>query len=187
MFLTITSLFLRGRVAWPLATSPGTRLSRNSSSRYQTSGTCTLFLLFECEYSYVRTHMCVQLIYTCVLYPDLEIPFHSYCILCRRLCILKGIYPHEPKSFKKVNKGSTAYRTYYYTKDIQYLAHEPLLGKFRDFKSFMKKVKKAYHKEQESTVQKLYENKPIYTLDHIVKERYVGCVTISPYHMFVTV
>ena len=132
--------------------------------------------------------MCVKLI-LCILYHDLEIirhnlPFEiilSLCVYYRRLCILKGIYPHEPKSFKKVNKGSTAYRTYYYTKDIQYLAHEPLLGKFRDFKAFMKKVKKAYHKEQESTVQKLYENKPIYTLDHIVKERYVGCVTISPY------
>ena len=80
------------------------------------------------------------------------------------------MYPHEPKSFKKV-KGSTAYKTYYYAKDIQYLAHEPLLVKFREFKAFMKKVKKAYHKEQDSTVQKLYENKPIYTLDHIVRER----------------
>ena len=95
----------------------------------------------------------------------------SVTVLCRRLCILKGIYPHEPKSFKKVNKGSTAYRTYYHAKDIQFLAHEPLLDKFREFKVFMKKVKKAYHKEQDSTVQKLYEHKPIYTLDHIVRER----------------
>ena len=43
----------------------------------------------------------------------------------------------------------------------------------------MKKVKKAYHKEQDSTVQKLYENKPIYTLDHIVKERSVNSVGIK--------
>ena len=96
--------------------------------------------------------------------------------MCRRLCILKGICPHEPKSFKKANKGSTAYKTYYYAKDIQYLVHEPLLVKFREFKAFMKKVKKAYHKEQDSTVQKLYENKPVYTLDHIVKERSVNRV-----------
>lgn len=98
--------------------------------------------------------------------------FVYFVFAYRRLCILKGIYPHEPKSRKKVNKGSTAYKTYYYAKDIAFLAHEPLLEKFRNFKVFMKKVTRARHKDQPSTVQKLYENKPIYTLDHIVKERY---------------
>ncbi len=70
-----------------------------------------------------------------------------------------------------MNKGSTTYRTYYYLKDIQFLAHEPLLEKFRDFKAFMKKVKKALHKHEEHTAQRLIENKPIYTLDHVVRER----------------
>ena len=92
-------------------------------------------------------------------------------VLCRRLCILKGIYPHEPKNIKKVNKGSTALKTYYYVKDIQFLAHEPLLDKFRDFKAFMRKVTRALHRDQEHTVQKLHDNKPVYTLDHIVRER----------------
>jgi len=94
----------------------------------------------------------------------------------RRLCILKGIYPHEPKNIKKVNKGSTALKTFYYVKDIQFLAHEPLLDKFRDFKAFMRKVTRALHKDQEHTVHRLYENKPVYTLDHIVKERYPSFV-----------
>ena len=52
----------------------------------------------------------------------------------RRLCILKGVYPVEPKNKKKVNKGSTANRTFYYAKDINYLANEPIINKFRDFK-----------------------------------------------------
>ena len=55
-------------------------------------------------------------------------------VIFRRLCILKGIYPHEPKHKKKVNKGSTAARTFYLLKDIRFLLHEPIVGKFRDYK-----------------------------------------------------
>lgn len=90
----------------------------------------------------------------------------------RRLCILKGIYPREPKNKKKVNKGSTAFRTYYYVKDIQYLAHEPVLNKFREFKIFMRKLKRALGRDELSDAERLEQNKPVYTLDHIVKERY---------------
>ncbi|KAF9924695.1 mRNA-binding ribosome synthesis protein nop7 [Linnemannia zychae] len=90
----------------------------------------------------------------------------------RRLCILKGIYPREPKNKKKANKGSTAPSTFYYAKDIQYLLHEPILGKFREYKTFAKKMAKVMSKGQYSTAKTLAENKPIYTLDHIIKERY---------------
>ncbi|XP_051923296.1 pescadillo [Hippocampus zosterae] len=90
----------------------------------------------------------------------------------RRLCILKGIYPHEPKHKKKVNKGSTAPRTFYLLKDIRFLLHEPIVGKFREYKIFVRKLKKAYAKTEHSAVERLKENKPTYKLDHIVKERY---------------
>lgn len=90
----------------------------------------------------------------------------------RRLCILKGIYPREPKNRKKVNKGSTAYKTYYYVKDIQFLAHEPVLRKFREFKIFTRKLKRALGRDEISDAERLEQNKPVYTLDHIVKERY---------------
>lgn len=90
----------------------------------------------------------------------------------RRLSILKGIYPHEPSNKKKAGHGSTVQRTYFYYKDIQFLAHEPLVEKFREFKSFVRKVKKCVHKGEGLRAQRLYDNKPIYTLEHIIKERY---------------
>uniref|UniRef100_A0A3B3B9Z8 Pescadillo homolog n=1 Tax=Oryzias melastigma TaxID=30732 RepID=A0A3B3B9Z8_ORYME len=90
----------------------------------------------------------------------------------RRLCILKGIYPHEPKHKKKVNKGSTAPRTFYLLKDIRFLLHEPIVAKFREYKIFVRKLRKAYGKTEWSAVERLKENKPTYKLDHIIKERY---------------
>ncbi|KAM9446194.1 pescadillo [Clarias gariepinus] len=90
----------------------------------------------------------------------------------RRLCILKGIYPHEPKHKKKVNKGSTAQRTFYLLKDIRFLLHEPIVGKFREYKIFVRKLRKAYGKAEWGSVEKLKDNKPAYKLDHVVKERY---------------
>lgn len=56
-------------------------------------------------------------------------------------------------------------------KDIKYLMHEPILQKFREYKAFAKKLTKAIGKQQWSVVKTLEENKPMYKLDHIVKER----------------
>lgn len=92
--------------------------------------------------------------------------------LSRRLCIFKGIYPQEPRHRRKVNKGSSTYKTYYYRKDISWLTHEPLLQKGRDFKVFVKKLKRAFHSDDRVKIASLEEHRPMYTLDHMVKERY---------------
>ncbi|GAA5890061.1 hypothetical protein JCM6882_009215 [Rhodosporidiobolus microsporus] len=90
----------------------------------------------------------------------------------RRLCILKGIYPREPRNRKKANKGSSAPASFYYAKDIQYLLHEPVLHKLREHKAFAKKLSKAIGRKEWGLAKNLEEAKPTYRLDHIIKERY---------------
>lgn len=98
----------------------------------------------------------------------------------RKLCIWKGIYPREPRNKKKAAKGSSHSTTFYYTKDIQYLLHEPLLQKFREQKSLEKKISKALGRGDNRDAQRLERNanrpekngKTKYTLDHVIRERY---------------
>ena len=91
----------------------------------------------------------------------------------RRLCIFKGIYPRQPGNRKKAAKNSTPSTTFYYTKDIQYLLHEPLLAKFRDHNALAKKIARRLSKaEYEDAARIEKQLAPRMTLDHIIKERY---------------
>lgn len=91
----------------------------------------------------------------------------------RRLCIFKGIYPREPRNKKKASKSSTQSTTFYYTKDIQYLLHEPLLNKFRDHKALAKKIARSLGRGEVGDAARLEKkgNSRI-SVDHIIKERY---------------
>jgi pescadillo protein len=93
----------------------------------------------------------------------LQLPLSQF----RRLCILKGIHPREPK---KKPQGSN--KTYYHVKDINWLLHEPILQVLRDVKAHSKKVRKARAKQNERLAKRLMRLKPGYRLDHLVKERY---------------
>ncbi|KAI9706566.1 MAG: mRNA-binding ribosome synthesis protein nop7 [Candelina mexicana] len=91
----------------------------------------------------------------------------------RRLCIFKGIYPREPRNKKRASKSSTSSTTFYYTKDIQYLLHEPLLNKFRDHKALAKKIGRALGRGEVGDAARLERTStPKISLDHIIKERY---------------
>ena len=85
----------------------------------------------------------------------------------RRLCILKGIHPREPKK-KAQGQG----KTYYHVKDIAFLHHEPLLEKFRELRAYSRKLKRAKAKQNYVALDRLRENAPKYELSHLVLERY---------------
>mmetsp|Transcript_3131 Transcript_3131/g.8905 ORF Transcript_3131/g.8905 Transcript_3131/m.8905 type:complete len:652 (+) Transcript_3131:162-2117(+) len=85
----------------------------------------------------------------------------------RRLCILKGIHPREPKK-----KPHGLNKTYYHVKDINFLLHEPLLLQFREGAAYEKKIKKARARKNRELLLRLIRRRPNYRLDHLVKERY---------------
>ncbi|KAJ2159570.1 mRNA-binding ribosome synthesis protein nop7 [Coemansia sp. RSA 552] len=90
----------------------------------------------------------------------------------RRLCILKGIYPVEPRSRKRANRGSGRLATFYYARDIQQISSEPLVARFRQHKIFLRKLQHALGKHDLTKAKTLEKNKPSYTLNHLVIERY---------------
>lgn len=98
------------------------------------------------------------------------------CAEKSRTTLTLGIYPREPLNKKKANKGSSAPASFYYHKDIQYLLHEPLLVKFREHKTFAKKLARALGRGEWGLAKNLEDAKPIARLDHLVKERYVRAI-----------
>ncbi|XP_067011888.2 pescadillo homolog [Anabrus simplex] len=90
----------------------------------------------------------------------------------RKLCILKGIYPREPRNRKRAQKGDTSIKTLYQRKDIQFLMHEPMIWKIREFKIFERKVGRARALRDFEAMKRYLNNHPTLKLDHIVKERY---------------
>lgn len=89
----------------------------------------------------------------------------------RRLCILKGIYPREPR---KKFKGNT--KTYFHVKDLKILQHSDLLNKFRSIKAHLKKHKKLLGRREVKMAELHMKKTPKYSLAPVIKERYPSFV-----------
>lgn len=101
--------------------------------------------------------------------------FHFYGYgNCRKLCILKGIFPREPK--KKV-KGN--HHTYYHLKDVSFIQHEPLLERMRDIRAYEKKVKKAVAKKNKDRANLLRQRRPTYKLDKVILQRFANFLLLK--------
>lgn len=85
----------------------------------------------------------------------------------RRLCILKGIFPRNPR--KKLD-GSD--KTYYLRKDINFLAHERLISTIREENAHQKKVVRARSTRRLDVLKRLALNTPRARLDHLIVERF---------------
>ncbi|CAJ1977050.1 unnamed protein product [Sphenostylis stenocarpa] len=87
--------------------------------------------------------------------------------LFRKLCILKGVTPREPK---KKFKGT--HQTYYHVKDIAFLHHEPLVEVHRAIRVHERKIKKAEAKKNNERANRLREKTPKPKIDRIIRQRY---------------
>eukprot|EP00759_Apiculatamorpha_spiralis_P012668 PhF_6_TR19621/c0_g1_i1/m.28630/K14843/PES1, NOP7; pescadillo len=88
----------------------------------------------------------------------------------KRLCILKGIYPRQPTSFKS---SSGKDKVYYLTKDIKYLVHDSILDGIRTFETHNKKLRSLRGIGKLQDAEELDKLKrPQYRLDKTIRERY---------------
>ncbi|XP_053961754.1 pescadillo homolog [Anastrepha ludens] len=90
----------------------------------------------------------------------------------RRLCIIKGVYPREPKHRRRAQKGSSDIKILYHAKDIRFLLHEPIVWTLRDYKIFGKKTGRDRAVKDFRNLKRRLALFPELRIDHIVKERY---------------
>lgn len=90
----------------------------------------------------------------------------------RRICILKGIYPREPKNRRKAQRGNTQIKILYHKKDINFLLHDKLVWQLRDMKIMNRRIKYA-DSIKDSRLKRMRISKyPELSIDHCIRERY---------------
>ncbi|KAG5142854.1 hypothetical protein JHK82_018549 [Glycine max] len=86
-------------------------------------------------------------------------------LVSRKLRILKGVIPREPK---KKFKGT--HQTYYHVKNVTFLCHEPLVEIRRAIRVHERKIKKAKAKKNLERANRLCEKTPKPKIDRIIRQ-----------------
>ena len=90
----------------------------------------------------------------------------------RRLCILKGIYPRDPKK-KRYGKD----QVYYHKKDLLHLAADgALLSTLRDIKATDKKIRKSIGRKEHKDAKRRLRARPKLPLQHLIKQKFPSLV-----------
>ena len=87
------------------------------------------------------------------------------------MCILKGIYPREPK-----RKWRGTNKTYYHVKDIRYLEQDKIIDTWREIKIYERKFARLKSKDENKAAYDLWLKKPKIEFQHLIKERYPSFV-----------
>ncbi|XP_055922113.1 pescadillo homolog [Eupeodes corollae] len=90
----------------------------------------------------------------------------------RRLCIIKGVYPREPKHRRRAQKGSSELKVLYHAKDIRFLLSEPIVWTLRNYKIFARRSGRDRAVKDFRNLKRRLALFPELKIDHIVKERY---------------
>jgi len=86
----------------------------------------------------------------------------------RTLCILKGVFPREPKN--KIGKHAS--KTFYFLKDIKHLHRDPMISVVRTKLSIEKKISKKKANGDKEAVKELESKIPDFDLKPVIRERY---------------
>lgn len=89
-----------------------------------------MFIYFTCVFLQFESGQGAQYISRRQALRKLQLSLNDF----RRLCIIKGVYPREPKNRKKAQKGRGDIQILYHAKDIRFLLHEPIVWTLRDYK-----------------------------------------------------
>ncbi|OEH74933.1 brca1 c terminus domain-containing protein [Cyclospora cayetanensis] len=86
----------------------------------------------------------------------------------RRLCILKGIYPRDPKK-----KRFGVNQVYYHKKDLLHLqADGVLLSALRDISATNKKIRKSVGRKEHKDAKRRLRLRPKLPLQHLIKQKF---------------
>ena len=90
----------------------------------------------------------------------------------RVLCVLNGVYPKVPPSFKRLHDGGTKRKVYYDTRDIAFLSHDKLIDELREKRILKNKKANARASKQTERFLNLARAESQIDATHVIRNKY---------------